>query len=114
MNSGEMENKGVELDLKVTPVLTKDIRWDISGNFSYNENSVVNIGYGLNEIPIFNNTYIALGQPYGIVKGSDWVRDPEGRIVVSKTPDFPRWMLHLNILEQPMRPSQWASARIFL
>jgi len=50
---------------------------------------VVNIGYGLNEIPIFNNTYVALGQPYGIIKGSDWVRDPEGRIVVDTKTGFP-------------------------
>jgi outer membrane receptor protein involved in Fe transport len=89
VNSGEMENKGIELDARVTVLQTKDIKWDVSGNYSYNENKVVNIGYGLNEIPIFNNTYVALGQPYGIIKGSDWVRDPEGRIVVSKTTGFP-------------------------
>lgn len=89
VNSGEMENKGVELDMKVTPVLTKDIRWDIGANFSYNENTVTNIGYGLNEIGIFNNTYLAIGKPYGQIKGSDWVRDPQGRIVVDPKTGFP-------------------------
>jgi TonB-linked SusC/RagA family outer membrane protein len=89
VNSGEMQNQGVELDLGVTPVLTKDIRWDIKVNYSYNENKVVNIGYGLNEIPIFNNTYVAIGQPYGIIKGSDWLRDPEGKIIVDSKTGFP-------------------------
>ena len=89
VNSGEMQNRGVELDLKVTPVQTKDIRWDVSANFSYNENKVLNIGYGLTEIPIFNNTYIELGKPYGIIKGSDWNRDPEGRIIVDPKTGFP-------------------------
>ena len=89
VNSGEMQNQGVELDLKVTPVLTKDIRWDVSVNYAYNENKVVNIGYGLNEIPIFNNTYIEIGQPYGIIKGSDWLRDPEGKIIVDPKTGFP-------------------------
>lgn len=82
VNSGEMQNQGIELDLKVTPIQTKDIQWSISGNFSYNKNKVLNIGYGLTEIPIFNNTYIEIGQPYGIIKGSDWNRDPDGRIIV--------------------------------
>jgi TonB-linked SusC/RagA family outer membrane protein len=89
VNSGEMQNKGIELDLKVTPVLTKDIRWDISGNFSYNQNKVLNIGYGLNEIQILNNTYIEIGKPYGEIKGSDWNRDPEGRIIVDSKTGFP-------------------------
>jgi TonB-linked SusC/RagA family outer membrane protein len=89
VNSGEMQNKGIELDLKVTPVLTKDIRWDISANFAYNENKVVNIGFGLDEIGIGGNTYIEIGQPYGIIKGSDWNRDPEGRIIVDSKTGFP-------------------------
>ncbi len=89
VNSGEMQNQGIELDLKVIPVQTKDIQWSISGNFSYNKNKVLNIGYGLTEIGIFNNTYIELGQPYGIIKGSDWNRDPEGRIIVDPKTGFP-------------------------
>ncbi len=89
VNSGEMQNQGIELDLKVTPVQTKDIQWSISGNFSYNKNKVLNIGYGLTEIGIFNNTYIELGQPYGIIKGNDWNRDPEGRIIVDPKTGFP-------------------------
>jgi len=91
VNSGEMQNKGIELDLKVTPILTKDIRWDISGNFSYNENKVLNIGYGLNEIQIPGGTasYVEVGQPYGIIKGSDWQRDPQGRIIVDPKTGFP-------------------------
>jgi TonB-linked SusC/RagA family outer membrane protein len=89
VNSGEMQNRGFELDLKVTPVQTKDITWSIAGNFSYNQNKVLNIGYGLDEINIFNNTYIEIGKPYGIIKGTDWNRDPEGRIIVDPKTGFP-------------------------
>ena len=89
VNSGEMENKGIELDGKVTVIQTKDIQWDVRGNFAYNKNRVLNIGYGLNEVPIFNNTYIEVGQAYGTIKGSDWVRDPEGRIVVDSKTGYP-------------------------
>src|SRR5690348_4217802 len=84
-----MQNRGVELDLKVIPVQTKDITWSVSGNFSYNQNKVLNIGYGLNEINISNNTYIEIGKPYGEIKGSDWNRDPEGRIIVDPKTGFP-------------------------
>jgi hypothetical protein len=84
-----MQNQGIELDAKVTVIQTKDIQWDVRGNFAYNKNRVLNIGYGLNEVPIFNNTFIEVGEAYGTIKGSDWVRDPEGRIVVDSRTGFP-------------------------
>jgi hypothetical protein len=43
----------------------------------------------LDEINIFNNTYIEIGKPYGIIKGTDWNRDPEGRIIVDPKTGFP-------------------------
>ncbi len=39
-NVGEISNKGVELTLNATPVMTKDFTWNTSFNISHNKNSV--------------------------------------------------------------------------
>ncbi len=39
-NIGDMENKGVELDLTVVPVRTDDLEWSLNYNVSFNDNKV--------------------------------------------------------------------------
>ncbi|MBI1780301.1 MAG: SusC/RagA family TonB-linked outer membrane protein [Sphingobacteriales bacterium] len=93
VNSGEMDNSGVELDLKITPLLkTKDgLRWDIGVNFAYNKNTVVDAGsqYGLTQVALSGNSIAKVGLPYGQVQTNDWKRDPQGRIIVSATTGYP-------------------------
>ncbi len=91
VNSGVMSNKGVELDLKVTPLLqTKDgFRWDIGANFAYNKNQVESIGYGLNDVSVGGNSFAVIGLAYPQVKTNDWVRDGQGRLIVNKTTGSP-------------------------
>lgn len=50
INAGEIENKGFELSLNANPVRSKNLRWDISLNFSANKNRVVSLNEGLDEI----------------------------------------------------------------
>ena len=40
-NYGTMRNTGLELELKATPVLTKDFSWDTDLQFSFNKNKLV-------------------------------------------------------------------------
>ena len=42
-NFGSIGNKGIELVLNVTPVQTRDFRWDLSFNFSKNWNKVISL-----------------------------------------------------------------------
>ena len=50
LNSGELENKGIELGLTANPVQTRDFRWDVSVNYSRNRNKVLSLREGLEEI----------------------------------------------------------------
>lgn len=43
VNIGKMENRGVELLLTVTPVRTADLRWDLTFNYSKNNNKVISL-----------------------------------------------------------------------
>lgn len=42
-NVGNMENRGVELNLNATPVKHDDFVWDVNFNFTYNHNKVTNL-----------------------------------------------------------------------
>jgi TonB-linked SusC/RagA family outer membrane protein len=49
-NIGSMENKGVEITLNATPVLTKNFNWNIDFNFAYNKNEITSLPGG-SDIP---------------------------------------------------------------
>ena len=42
-NFGEVENQGVELAINLTPIQTRDWRWDIGFNFAKNKNKVLSL-----------------------------------------------------------------------
>jgi len=90
VNSGEMSNKGIELDLRINRLIaTKDFRWDVSGNFSYNDNKLLSLGYGVSEIGVGGNSYAVIGRAYPALKMQDWTRDPQGRIIVNANTGYP-------------------------
>ncbi len=42
-NIGSMENRGVEFNIKATPVKTEDLTWDLGFNATYNKNKITKI-----------------------------------------------------------------------
>lgn len=42
-NVGNMETKGIEVGLNVTPVLTEKVTWDIGANFAYNNSEITKL-----------------------------------------------------------------------
>lgn len=79
INIGEMQNRGLELLLTARPVQTKDFNWNISFNMGINDNKVISLSEGIDEIRsagglgeprtrwafIFN----VVGEPFGTIKG---------------------------------------------
>jgi TonB-linked SusC/RagA family outer membrane protein len=90
LNSGEMQNRGIETDLDVTAIRsTSGLRWDIGTNIAHNQNKVIALYPGINNFPLGNNAYAIVGSPFPQIKVSDWKRDPEGRTIVDKNSGFP-------------------------
>lgn len=77
VNSGEIENKGVEFSFNVTPVKTKDFSWDLQFNWTKNVNKVVDLYEGVDNILLTDSWDISLnltkGQSYGMLRGTDFV-----------------------------------------
>jgi TonB-linked SusC/RagA family outer membrane protein len=101
INAGELQNKGIELDLKFSPILSiGGLIWNGGVNYSYTESKVISILPGLNEIPIpldvsitGNNAstvaYATVGEQFPNIKVTDVKRDPEGHIIVDKITGLP-------------------------
>ncbi|NRF41833.1 SusC/RagA family TonB-linked outer membrane protein [Pedobacter foliorum] len=89
INGGSMNNKGLEIQLGLTPVKQKDFSWDINLNYSLNRSKVTELDKeGL--ISSYNigtsgtlDVLAAVGQPYGTFFGTAYQRDAAGQIVVS-------------------------------
>jgi iron complex outermembrane receptor protein len=42
-NIGSLENKGIEVTLNATPIVSRDFTWDVSFNGSYNYNNIISL-----------------------------------------------------------------------
>jgi TonB-linked SusC/RagA family outer membrane protein len=82
INSGEMLNKGIEVEVKTTPIVTNDFRWDVNFNYSYWYNEVVSLAGDLKEISIGNTIYAMLGESYPSIKVTRFQQDDQGRTIV--------------------------------
>lgn len=87
INAGEMTNKGIEVELGLSPIKKENFSWDVNFNFAKNQNKVVNLDEGLESILLTNAPFrvslVALkGKPYGTIMGTDFIRDSKGNKVV--------------------------------
>lgn len=86
LNFGEVTNKGIELQLTGTPIQTDDFRWDITYNFAKNNNNVVELPEGLEQV-VINSAYgidfvAEEGKPIGVYYG-EVAKTKDGKIVVN-------------------------------
>ena len=87
VNSGEVRNRGIELAATMTPIERPDFRWNVIANWSKNTNKVLSLYSGVERIVVgsyWNVDVTAdVGQPYGNLVGTKWMRDDQGRIIVN-------------------------------
>ncbi len=87
VNIGEVENKGVELQLRGTVVKTTDFSWDITLNWSKNINEVISLGDDIENLQIASlqggvTINAREGEPYGAIQGTDYRYAPDGQKIV--------------------------------
>jgi TonB-linked SusC/RagA family outer membrane protein len=91
INIGETESSGYELTLNadiLTQVKNK-FGLRIGGTFSDNNSKVISLLPGVSQLPLSGGQYAVVGQPFPLLKGTDFVRDPQGHVVVSATTGYP-------------------------
>jgi len=80
INAGEIQNKGIELALKGTPVKTNNFKWDITLNWALNRNEVKSLLEGVNNLQLGRfqggvSINAMVGHPYGVIYGTDFIYD---------------------------------------
>jgi TonB-linked SusC/RagA family outer membrane protein len=94
INAGKIENKGIELLVRGTPILTKKgLKVDVTGTFTKNKNKVVSLIDGVEQVSIGGFSRMAIvaqqGQPYGSFYGIDIMKDGNGHTVVDSATGQP-------------------------
>ena len=89
VNSGEMQNKGIEVSAYVTPVKTQDFSWTLNANFTVNRNLVTSLYGNVTNVQIASLTggvtlnaalkvdpndpnKVIGGLPFGVIRGTNF------------------------------------------
>tara|TARA_R110002051_G_scaffold320565_1_gene406123 strand:- start:4057 stop:7140 length:3084 start_codon:yes stop_codon:yes gene_type:complete len=91
INIGEIENKGLEIDLKGTILRSDNFTWDMGVNYSGFKSKVISLAEGVDELDIggFATAQIIakVGEPYPQIRTTDYLRDDQGRVIVGADGD---------------------------
>lgn len=91
LNSGSIQNKGLEVQITGSPVKNSDFQWDAFLNFGLTRSKVLALAPGVQQITLngFTGTVIAQlpGAPAGAIYGYGYTRDQSGNIVISDKDD---------------------------
>jgi TonB-linked SusC/RagA family outer membrane protein len=99
-NVGEMQNRGWEALVNITALSLRNLKWDISANYTRIRNKVVSISPGITQSAlsgtgsVFAGTSgtnaftgsipsIVQGQAYGVIVGSKLPRSPDGQFIIN-------------------------------
>ncbi|MFI5195035.1 MAG: SusC/RagA family TonB-linked outer membrane protein [Chitinophagales bacterium] len=86
INIGKIRNRGIELLLTGSPIKSRNFNWNVSLNFAYNSNKVLNLGGSPSltlDVPRNGTASVqaVVGLPYGQIVGTKFQRDNSGNII---------------------------------
>jgi len=96
INVGEILNQGVEFAVNVKAIKTPSFSWSIGYNFAYNDSEVVSLSDKITTKSLEGNrdsrasVVLEKGQPFGVIKAYDYLRDKDGNIVIDTNGKFMR------------------------
>ena len=104
-NAGKINNQGVELDLQLTPLIRIGaFRFNLGMNLAWQNSKVIDIAGGSAELDQINygttslgGVFAVKGKAYPQILTTDFVRDPQGRIVVDAVKGLP--MFNPNLVD---------------
>lgn len=90
MNIGELKNKGFEFSIYGTPIQTRDFKWDLRANMSWNKNKVSKLADGIDRIEHENvdngsaYIYSVLGESMGDIYTLAPLKNENGDYIVKE------------------------------
>jgi TonB-linked SusC/RagA family outer membrane protein len=89
LNAGRLNNKGIEVQLGLTPVKTTAFSWDVNLNFAANRSKLIALDQAgrLQNYVLGSDgsiqTVATVGKAYGGLFGAAYLRDAQGQIIVN-------------------------------
>jgi TonB-linked SusC/RagA family outer membrane protein len=88
VNVGKLRNQGLEMLLNLVPLRTANLNWESAFNFTINNSKVVQLAEGQQRFDTGTGEFIGIvshevGQPLASLRGFDYRRDDQGRILTS-------------------------------
>jgi TonB-linked SusC/RagA family outer membrane protein len=89
LNAGSMDNKGVEVQLGITPVKTRDFTWHVDVNWTKNSNKILALAPGVSFLQfagfIDPGIFAFAHSPYGTIYGTHYQRNAKGQMLIDST-----------------------------
>ena len=86
VNAATITNKGIEADLSARIINTEDLQWNMNLNVTSNKPLVTDMAgsayFGLNGFTS-NSSGVAEGQPFAVLRGTEYARDASGAYVLN-------------------------------
>ena len=90
LNAAATSGSGLEVTASAIPLRTKDWEVTVGGNYSYVLTSNVDkIAEGIRNLQLGGVSYAVVGQPYPIIMGTTYKKDPLGRVIVDPITGYP-------------------------
>ena len=104
VNAASTTTKGLELEVKGDVIRSKNLRWNVGVNWSWNESEVTGINGGATSLGISGpnaNSFAVVGYSYPVIESRDWVRDSaSGKVIVDPVTGLPSRDANLKVLGQ--------------
>lgn len=88
INIGKIQSKGIEIELGLVPIKTQDFKWDIRASYYTQRQKVLELPDGQDEVAIYSSgnvgIYAVKGETFPIIKGTGYLRDDQGRIIIDE------------------------------
>jgi len=105
-NIGQTQSDGLELTMNIMALKTDSWTVSVGGNYTYLHNTVNSIGANIPNVTLASsNTGVGgavsvaqAGQPFPIILGYDYLRDPQGHVIVDGISGVPTQNPNLTIL----------------
>lgn len=89
INSGNVRNRGYEVELNLVPIATRNFRWSTTLTWSKNDNKILSLAEGADENQLISNIGSVsiigkVGGSTGDLWGYKLVRNPEGEVIINE------------------------------
>ena len=104
INAGAILNQGFEITFGARLVSVKDFTWDLGINWSKNDNKVLDLIEGTNELELTRASWkniavtARVGEQYATLCGPAFLRNEEGRVIVDGKTGLPKYTTEYKVL----------------